>query len=513
MPSATFIFGRLVLAACCVGIGAAAMHWGPSTLERVWPLLASTSPSTRSATKPAAVDTWTVRRGDMRITFVETGKLRAIKSYPIVPLISRQQLKISFLATEGATVKKDELIVSFDKKAFEEQLQSQKAELDGATRQLTVNQAAVEISKSTGLTAIALANTKLEDAQVLLKTYVELEGPKKLNELDRSINEARGKAADAQKIVAEAQAKIDDGLFSEEEQKKALERELADAEQSYVTFRKSVDAFILQRKIFRAYEYPQSMKTKRQAVESARMEVEKAKVTAENELNQKQADVAKVTDQITRLKRQIASLEDTIEKCDIRAPAEGLVVYGDPTGNGIRYVGQEVRVGSEWYGGQTIMTIPDLSAFEIDINVAENYVGKVAVDMPVNVTFEAVPNLKLDGKLKEVAKLGRPREMYDPTSPRVFTTAVSLDGSDPRLVSGMTGRVEIIADEVKNTLLVPVDAIATEQGRTIVMLRLPSGKTERREVKIARSNNSLVEVVEGLEEGDRLALGTDGATK
>ena len=47
----------------------------------------------------------------------------------------------------------------------------------------------------------------------------------------------------------------------------------------------------------------------------------------------------------------------------------------------------------------------------------------------------------------------------------------------------MTARVEIIADELRNALLIPMDAIATEQGRTIVMIRQQSGKLERRDVR------------------------------
>ena len=511
MPTLASIVRRTVGPAIFVALGALAMWAGPGAVQTARLRYAAMRPgaTTEPATKPIAVqvDTWTVKRDDMRITFTESGKLRAIKSYPIFATINNQQLKIAFLAAEGAMVKKGDLIASFDKKAFEDVLQTQRGELEGAERTLTVNQAALEIARSTGKSNVATAGSKLEEASVLYKTYREMEGPKKLNELDASMNEARGKMTTAQKLVVDAQQKIDDGLFSEESEKKALETELDNAKDSARTFQKSVDAFALQRKIFRAYEYPQSLKSKKQAVESAQMDVEKSQVSADNEVNGKQAEVAKVQDQIRRLKREIEDIEDNLKKCELTAPVDGLVVYGDPSSPYIRYDNQ-IKVGAEWFGGQVLMTIPDLSAFELDIQVAESYVGRVKVGMPVSVTFEAVPGLQLGGSLNKIAKLGRPRERYDPSSPRVFDTAVSLSGSDERLVSGMTGRVEILADEIKGAMLLPMDAIVAEQGKTYVDVREPDGKTQRREITVGRSNNSMVEVTKGLGEGDRIALGS-----
>jgi HlyD family secretion protein len=506
MPPAFVIVRRVSMALIFVGACASSPWWAPKAYDKY--ARPATRMSSPAAPAPEArkVDTWIVKKGEFKITFTESGKLRAIKSYPIFPAISRQQLKITFLATEGSTVKKGDLVVSFDKKSFDDQLQTHKADLDAALRTKTVNEAALEIAKSTSVTTTSQALIKLDDAKVAYKTYIELEGPKKLNDLETLINDAKGKLTTGQKTVTDAQQKIDDGLFSEDQEKQTLEKAQADAKESARTLQKTVDALVLQRKIFRTYEYPQTIKSKKQASDSAQMDVEKAKISGENDINQKQAELAKTEDTIRRLKREMETLQDQLSKCDITAPVSGLVVYGDPT-NPYRVYGQEIKVGADWYGGQTLMTIPDLSAFEIDINVAEDYVARIKSGMPVTVTFEAVPDVRLTGKLKDIAKLGRPREQYDPTSPRVFLTSITLNGSDSRLVSGMTARVEILADHADSVLLVPTDAIATESGKTIVMLRTDNGRLDRREVAAGRANNNYVEIVKGLIEGDRVALG------
>lgn len=509
MPSAGAMFRTACVAVAFAAIGGTAAHYYPSA-SAAWSARRGAGPDPAAATRPAegrAVDTWVVKRGELRVTFNETGKLRAIKSYPIVPSL-HQWLKISFLAPDGGTVRKGDVVASFDKKTFEDALFAKKGELEQAQRTLQGNQAALEIARTTGKTNVAQARSKLDEAEVAYRTYIELEGPKRLGELDKSTTESRSKLSESQKVVVDAQQKIDEGLFSEEDQKKALQDQLDAAKENLKTYQRSVDAFVLQRKIFRTYEYPQSLKSKRAAAESAKLEVEKAVISGENEVNQKQAEVLKVQDQIAQVRREIENAQDALSKCDMIAPIDGLVVYGDPS-EGYYRAGNEVKVGAEWYGGRTLMTIPDLSQFELDIDVAEDYVGKVKAGVPVNVTFDAIPNLRLTGKLKEIAKMGKPREFYDPGSPRVFATQVSLDRYDERMVSGMTGKVEIIADRADGVLAVPIDAVATQMGKNFVLVRTgeKGEKLERRDVALGRSNNSLVEVLEGLNEGDRVALG------
>ena len=479
----------------CAGGAGASMRWGPAW----WQQLGKTSDAT-----PRAVERYVVKRGDLRVIFVESGKLRAVKNHSIFPQISRQSLKISWLAAEGTTVKKGDLVASFEKKMFEDQLQTKKAELEAAKRGLQVAEAALKIQQSTGKSTVALAETKLGEAQVALRTYIDLEAPKKLTELESSINEMRGKHTDAVKKVQEAQQRLDDEMFNEENQRKTMETELHNAKENARTLQKSVDGLLLQRKIFRAYDYPQSMATKKSAVSNAELELAKSRVSADNEINQKEAEVAKQNDIITRLNREIETLNDNIDKCDLKAPVDGLVLYGDPN-NPWRNYDQMVKVGAEWYGGNVLMTIPDLSSFEIDIAIAEEYRGKLKEELKAAVTLEAVPGLQLEGTLKEISKLGRPRTPWDPAGPRVFEAKIAMEASDPRMVSGMTTRVEIVADTMDDVLYVPIDAVSNEEGKTYCLVREPHGVTKR-EVKTGRSNDNFVEITDGLREGEELSL-------
>lgn len=443
------------------------------------------------------------RRGDLRVSVTEEGKLRAVKSHPIFPQL-RGSSRITFLAPEGATVKKGDVVVAFDKKQFEDLLLTTQTELAAAQRAHAIAVLAVDIQERAGASAVKLAETKLREAEVSLKTYQEMEGPQKLNKTDTDMNEARGKLAEAMKKVAEAQRQMQDELFTDEEQRKQLEREYNNARETARTLKNTVESLVVQRKIFRAYDYPQNMENKVQARENAILEVQKAKVAATSELQQKKEEATKQKDLIDRHTRRIEDLKRDIERCELKAPVDGIIIYGDPDNNRV-YYGQQIKVGSEWYGSNTIMTIPDLSAFEIDFNIAEEYRGRLVEGAAADITVEAVPGLRMTGKLTKISKLARPRIEYDPSSPKVFDGTVTPDKNDPRMISGMTARVEIVTDQLSNVLQVPIEAVFNDDGKPVCYVRRPDGKPEKREVKPGRSNDHYVEV-DGLKEGEEVQL-------
>jgi multidrug efflux pump subunit AcrA (membrane-fusion protein) len=444
------------------------------------------------------------KRGDLRLSVSEEGKLRAVKSHRIFPQL-RGSSRITFLAPEGSTVKKGDMLVTLDKKAYEDQVLTVTAELAAAQRALAIAEAAVLIQERSGASAVKLAQTKLEEAAVSRKTYSEMEGPQKLNKTESDMNEARGKLTEAQKKLSEAQRKLDDELFSDEEQRRAITNEFEAARENARTLKNTVESLIVQRKIFRAYEYPSNMKNKMFAVENAELEVKKAEVAAKNELQQKKEEVQKQKDIIERQTRQLNDLKEEITRCELRAPVDGLVVYGDPDGR--IFYGQQIQVGSEWYGSNTIMTIPDLSAFEIDFQIAEEYRGRLVEGATADVTIEAVPGLRLKGKLTKVGQLARPRVQYDPSSPKVFDGTVTPASHDPRMVSGMTARIEIVTEELKDALHVPIESVFNHDGKPVCYVRKPNGQgVERREVKPGKSNDHFVEIADGLREGEEVQL-------
>ncbi len=93
---------------------------------------------------------------------------------------------------------------------------------------------------------------------------------------------------------------------------------------------------------------------------------------------------------------------------------------------------------------------------------------------------------------------------------------VELDATTAELRPEMTARADILVGTRANVLLVPVNAIFEHRGQFVAHAVRPSG-IETRPVDIGESNDLVVEVVNGLSEGDRVLLtepsnGAPGAT-
>lgn len=496
-PHLSKVLRRGGLGLLIAGLTGASIAWGPRYYAWWFNRGAAVSPQQEAARY------YTVQRGLLRVAILEDGRVRAVKNHAIFSQL-RGRTHIEWLATEGAKVKKDDVIVRFERREYDENLQRASAELDTQKRQLVVTQEALRIQSPTTRAAVSMAETKLGDSEVALRTYENLEAPKKINELDTQISDAQEKLASATKRLDEAKGKIDEQISISDEERRGLDREVSDAAETVTTLTKRIDTLKQQKKIFRAYEYPQTLKTRRQAVENARLDVEKANVEAVGAMNQKDAEVLKVQGQIRNLQRTVDDLKDQLSKCEIRAPADGLVVYGDPN-NQYVYYNNQVKVGAEWYSGNVLMTIPDLSAFEIDFAVPEIYRGRLSIGNTATMTLDAIPGLTLQGAITKIGELGRPRDPWNPGSPKAFDATIKPTGSDPRMISGMSVHVEVVTEVLNDVLSVPIEAVLNDGGKSVCFV-IENGRPMRRDVTCGKSNDHFVQITAGLSEGERVDL-------
>jgi hypothetical protein len=70
----------------------------------------------------------------------------------------------------------------------------------------------------------------------------------------------------------------------------------------------------------------------------------------------------------------------------------------------------------------------------------------------------------------------------------------------------MTAEVKVLVEEVPETLVVPVQAVAERSGQHFTYVLAPGGVVDRREVSIGKSNDKFVEIKQGLTEGEKVAL-------
>jgi hypothetical protein len=128
--------------------------------------------------------------------------------------------------------------------------------------------------------------------------------------------------------------------------------------------------------------------------------------------------------------------------------------------------------------------------------------------MRVRARFEARPQLELSGKVVSVNQIPV-QQGNNGEDVRYFQGIVKLDQSGVGLKPGMTARVEIILPPRPDVLAVLHRAVVADQGRKVCWV-LRDDQLVRRDVRLGQATPNLVEVLEGLAEGEPVALDPPG---
>jgi RND family efflux transporter MFP subunit len=194
-----------------------------------------------------------------------------------------------------------------------------------------------------------------------------------------------------------------------------------------------------------------------------------------------------------------ASNENTI----IRAPFTGTVLRKDAE------VGEVVApsVG----GGLTrgaVVTMADLTTLEVEVDVNEAYIGRIASGRPARITLDAYPDTTFRGVVRQVV----------PTADRQRATVqvkVSIDDHDPRILPEMGAKVDFLeptpkttgsAAPVRTTIRLPAAAVKSE-GSTSVVWIVRDGRLTKRVVTTGPVSGGFLEVRAGLNGGEQLLVG------
>lgn len=202
--------------------------------------------------------------------------------------------------------------------------------------------------------------------------------------------------------------------------------------------------------------------------------------------------------------------QEALADYSIRAPFSGVLASVDVKR------GQSVNSGTAIATLITKDKIAEISLNEIDV-------AKVAVGQKATLTFDAVEDLTITGEVVEVDLVGTVSQGVVN-----YTVKIGFDTDDDRVKPGMTVSSSIITEMKQDVLAVPVSAVKTQgnvsyvevvngeapqamQGTTGVLLPNPPTQVE---VTTGLSNDEMIEIVSGLEEGQQYVSRTitTGAT-
>lgn len=192
--------------------------------------------------------------------------------------------------------------------------------------------------------------------------------------------------------------------------------------------------------------------------------------------------------------------QSNIEKMTIRSPMKGLVVLTPMSKGSLRLDPEE---GDEVRPGGGIMVVVNPSAMQVSAQLNQIDVSKVYVGQPAEIYLDAYPDRRFPGTVEHINAIGTRGDSSDRI--RNFTTLVSIQGSDPKLLPDLTAAVDIRLETQDNVLLLPRNAVVFQEHRAWVQV-LEKGEFEIREVQTGSANECEIVIESGIDEGSRVVL-------
>ncbi|MBI2331045.1 MAG: efflux RND transporter periplasmic adaptor subunit, partial [Chloroflexi bacterium] len=173
---------------------------------------------------------------------------------------------------------------------------------------------------------------------------------------------------------------------------------------------------------------------------------------------------------------------------------DGTVTQASPV------VGDQVTLGTVGF------RVDDLSSLLVDVQVSEVDINHVAVGQNATLSFDAILGKTYNGKVIEVGQAG------DTVQGVVsFTVTVELTDADEQVKPGMTAAVNVIVEEVKDTLLVPNRAVRLVDGERVVYVERDGGPTPVT-ITLGASSDTMSVLASGdIKEGDLIILNPPSA--
>jgi membrane fusion protein, heavy metal efflux system len=171
----------------------------------------------------------------------------------------------------------------------------------------------------------------------------------------------------------------------------------------------------------------------------------------------------------------------------VRAPADGIVME------------RNVTPGTVVDASAKMFTVSDLQTVWAVLSVNEEYLSRLRLGQPVDVFVQAFPNQPFRGLISWIG------EELDPAT-RTVQVRVALANKTGKLKPEMYAKAEIEMGGETATLLVPQESLQEVNGETVLFVQTAPGRFEVRTVQPGQPLGDLVEIRNGLREGETIAV-------
>ncbi len=228
-------------------------------------------------------------------------------------------------------------------------------------------------------------------------------------------------------------------------------------------------------------------------------------------------------DQVAQSRAALKQARDDLSKTTIYAPMSGTI-------SALNKEAGEIALGSQ-FQKDVILTVADLSAMEAQVNVDENDIMSIALGQEADIDVDALPGQSLKGVVSEIGSSALSQGAGTTEQKTEFEIKITILNPPKTLRPGMTASANITTKVNDNALSVPLQSVAArsvdqltmkgekrqdvegrykadKDGFVEVVFCVEKGKAVAKQVKTGIQGEDLIEVIDGLKEGDEIVTGS-----
>ena len=255
--------------------------------------------------------------------------------------------------------------------------------------------------------------------------------------------------------------------------------------------------------ILKKYTHEKTKLELNQKLKDAGLELERTKARNKAKIVQANAELDSRVRELDLATERLDNLVQQVANAVVRAPHEGIVVYGFEGDTRNRTY---VEAGTSVREGQNLITLPNLSDMQVEMTIPEAAIDNIKAGQKAIITVDSSPE-PLAGVVLRRAPLPDSNSRWGDPDNKVYKTWVDIEGSNEgnRLLPNMSAMVEIVIEVLDDVLFIPRQGVFTQGAVDYVWVHTGEGPVAR-QITLGQQNHTHTVVLEGLEEGEMVYM-------
>jgi membrane fusion protein (multidrug efflux system) len=192
--------------------------------------------------------------------------------------------------------------------------------------------------------------------------------------------------------------------------------------------------------------------------------------------------------------QELAEAKWRLEKTEIRSPFDGRLTTRNTT------LGQHVRPGDE------LFTVTDFDPLISRIFLPEKDIIGLAEGRSVRITLKADESIEFQGRIRQISPV---------VDTATGTVKLTIEAKQPPSAVRPGGfvNIAIVRETHENAILLPREAVIRELQSAHVFVIKDDDTAERRDITLGMEEEDLMEVISGLDSGERVVVAGQGGLK